>query len=1225
MVSSISKILFSNGINEKIYVEIFSLFYNICKHSDLVESIEEKSLIDILVNELMYIHSFYLDYNNKAFLTILEILTFMSKEKKLKNQIMDSGVILKISFILRDYLDNLNVNVDFNKIEINEIFLESFLSILINLLKSKDIGKLLYDNYFSVLELIKAISLKFILPKSAITKLITVCQYIIDIENVFTRLNETDEDSNIHSTLLISQTYLGSLCDKLSYIDDQLIEKTLKKCIESIDRSENDNNSRTRSSTFSPALSELFYGKITSFYSIINKLSDEKFVIIINEIPVKFEMTCQTLIFILDSLNESEILLNKNERDNEQFLVNITIFSKLLELINAMLKSNKHAKLIENQKDFTFYIHKIYDQGIIDKILIYLKFSKNSQKNLIDECYKFILKLEEYDNERFYKTECIKDYFVCNHKFILQELEKNLSLSNTSKTDNNQNNTFSITYKLFTISSNFIELINIDLSNVFDKLKFFDVINVNVKNFSANEIGIIEEILSKSFKFLTHIKSSQLYKTKYELNSNNQSFHKNFETIFGVSIEELSLLLINLLKFQNLFQNEIKNMKNSIILIINEFHEYDLFCKKIIEEGLLDCLTNLIKLYLSHISEEITYNTSFNLFYCLKIAENYSKYNFFIIKLMDQVVLENLCNCINTLQLFIENDIDFDKYKLIDKSSSIINDDFGYENVLVSSINLIFKIFTKAAKSDKKLCTIMSIYEVKNTTVSLINSLLNFNKSKLEKYEKYINFQDIRDYILLNIELFLIITSDDYDINISKDIAILKQILDFLKINIKYKDLTQMTLKVTNFLISSYLKLNDDNSSKQLKKSYTEPVNVNQIKDISMIVDPYIMIEIINDLLDFYSNNYEITYLTCDLISEFLNLNEDSNVKEFVISIIVNNFDKYSSKQDIIEMFLKGILQMVKKDFKKTKSRSSIIINYDPSSIVYYMSKIYNSNLNKLNDNVLSYIFRIMRQVTKYPNLKTSLINEMFSISKCIENHNNLQKDDEFVLLFSKLFRIVSQNQQVKDRVSTILSNEFVDLINNSCNYIIFLLSKFNKFIENSNVDTELISIQILDDLKSIIVLYSIGSFDNIKLEVISDEILLAFNKIIGDKKLSYHKIFTILLEVINFMCIQSDEIKSKLVANEIPKHLEAFISKNQDNLDPLFDYNSKAVLISMKKKKKEMGDSIISKNTYHSRVSQMHNIGINNIKDYGNSNVKLTELKSENISFLTEEKKVKL
>jgi hypothetical protein len=296
-----------------------------------------------------------------------------------------------------------------------------------------------------------------------------------------------------------------------------------------------------------------------------------------------------------------------------------------------------------------------------------------------------------------------------------------------------------------------------------------------------------------------------------------------------------------------------------------------------------------------------------------------------------------------------------------------------------------------------------------------------------------------------------------------------------------------------------------------------------------------ILIEIINEILSNYDEYIDIIMQLCDLINNIFKISNEIWLKKFMMDVIVNNADKYITKQDYIEIFLNAMYFMIKSD----KS----ILDIDCSSILHYMSKIL---VVKLNYNLIINILKIIKVVSRSKNINTtSNLNEIIKIMKFIEESKQYH-DDDLILLFSQILGYLCVNTSFYKE----LSNQF----------IIFLIEYLNTKPSNSEIHTKL-----LEDLKNISIYFHI--LNETTAHKVSELIYKTFMINFDDKnKKNEMNIF----QIISSLCIQSEQVKIALNELNFNKNLKELLEKDSFN-DTLLEYQAKGCLLNLKLKKNEV------------------------------------------------------
>jgi hypothetical protein len=200
--------------------------------------------------------------------------------------------------------------------------------------------------------------------------------------------------------------------------------------------------------------------------------------------------------------------------------------------------------------------------------------------------------------------------------------------------------------------------------------------------------------------------------------------------------------------------------------------------------------------------------------------ETFANHKFFSCKIVEQTSILNFNSIIeNNLLLCLE--------KISDSSSKNENpEDQEDQNKSYNSE----KIFTIAARQEKKFCTIMGIYGVKETTLSIINFSSN-NSINTIKCPTLVNY--LKEHILLSLELVFILLSDEYNMTFFREPMHIQLIIDFLKTNIKEKNITCLLLKIINLLTLNYggnkktpINFNSNSNSNQRKSLQDDNISV---------------------------------------------------------------------------------------------------------------------------------------------------------------------------------------------------------------------------------------------------------------------------------------------------------------------------------------------------------------------------------------------------------------
>lgn len=1193
------------------------------KQCDIIEAIEEKLLIDHFIGEYDQIYAFYMDTSNKVFELIVEALASFSKEKKLKRQLINSSFFLKTSQLLKSvFLASSEVD-DFNEKIIDHLSL-----IFIGYLKSKDYSKMLYETYYSVLEILKVIPLKVNLSENTFTRLITVYQYIIDIE----RNNSGFDYFTSSSTKLMTTTFFEELLTKTP--EDNL-KSIIKKCLSLIEDQQRRNtvlkhlpakratmSNHHKNSVISQGLQNL------STTNSFERLSLSQLEPIAKEIFSNFESCTQACLNMMESITENDNLNKEFESEEVSALLN-----DLIKMVEVVVAYTKHQKGILKKEGNTklntpqSLLKLLYDSEVVHKALYLLDDKESILKIVMISCSNFIISLEKLDSEMFYKNEKIIDFFVGNFKDIFKDLtQTNLNSSFSNSVSNNLVNTAILNKKAF-IALKAIDNINVEVTVTNNKLNINSFLEIDL----IDDIELAELLIEKLYNFL--IKCSQLASnnsTQMYSNSDKNvrqskvmdivpTFNSNAGAVSSSSFMGCSLstfaerLLIYMKKY--IFTCHSNRIMTTLCNIILIFRKEETFIKELIAGGSHEMLVEVFKIEPENKDLEIYLS---NIYTCMILYEILAQNKFICVKIVDQSSINSFnClteRCFKIIKLASEqNSNSVSRNSKIDLKS---NKSTEYNlNTIVYSENIItciFKVFIQCSKVEKKYCTIMGIYGVKELIVSILGDLKK-NEFTISHTNDLVEPSD-KDFLTIILEFILVILCDEFNLNFFRDPSNIQLIVEFLKNHIKNKVRVLLILKIIN-LLTSNLNLNAVSFGNVVKasKQSTEDSKLT----LKEALDPYKMIEIINDLLDNYSTVFEIGYQTCEFISQFLNINEDQMIKDFLVSIIVNNFEKYSTKLDTVEMFLDSLLTML----KQSRSISS---KYDPTSIVFFISKVCSARDIKLNDSTYFLIFKLIKQIMKLHGIHLSVILELYKLIDCVERIQSLQNDQDIIIIYSRVHKIVcdvSNNLGIRVRLESVL----------------FLIRQINKhllFDKSKTIMPSTINLgylfTLLDEYKSIIATLDFGKISDSQLIPLIEEMVIVYWKMTDIIKLfnkgrfdsNTSKSFNPLLEIMTFCSLHSELMKDKFLDSGLCEAIENLIDGGTENCsNSLLEYQSKALVASLRKKK--TGISVISTEgsiTSKTRSSVSTTLGFQDV-----SSILVSNLEEEIKKFLKEEREVKM
>ena len=210
--------------------------------------------------------------------------------------------------------------------------------------------------------------------------------------------------------------------------------------------------------------------------------------------------------------------------------------------------------------------------------------------------------------------------------------------------------------------------------------------------------------------------------------------------------------------------------------------------------------------------------------------------------------------------------------------------------------------------------------------------------------------------------------------------------------NIKIKEIVLINLKLISIITTQ--------EREALK-------NQSQI-DISLII------EIINEVLSNYDEHLDIIIQLTELIKNIFTSSKETWIRKILIDVIFNNSDKYMSKQEFVELFLTTLYNMIKID--------KAIVEMTCSSIIYYVSKNLNVNLNR---NMITHILKIMKHISFTKSLDfSSFLVDIIKILKLFEQQNGFHSDD-LVILFSEIIG----NFCIHTSFYKEISNEFIGFV----------------------------------------------------------------------------------------------------------------------------------------------------------------------------------------------------
>jgi hypothetical protein len=197
------------------------------------------------------------------------------------------------------------------------------------------------------------------------------------------------------------------------------------------------------------------------------------------------------------------------------------------------------------------------------------------------------------------------------------------------------------------------------------------------------------------------------------------------------------------------------------------------------------------------------------------------------------------------------------------------------------------------------------------------------------------------------LELIFILISDENNLVYFSKGESINIMLKTFKANLKIKEHVLLSLKLINVITTKDVELKVERARERRRtleamgKAKSALIKISSVTaedDVSITYDFTILIEIINEILFTYDEFIDIIMQLCELINNIFKISNEIWLKKFMMSVIVNNADKYLVKQNYIEIFLKTIYQMIKAD----KS----ILDEDSASILYYISKLLSVKLN---------------------------------------------------------------------------------------------------------------------------------------------------------------------------------------------------------------------------------------------------------------------------------------
>lgn len=1167
-ITQLKEVKFSKGLNEKVYFEFLVLFKNIIKSCEFIEAIEDTLFWDHLINECNEIYCFYLDPKNRLIEMITEIIFIFCKEKPLLRIIINSNYPMLLEKIIKNILDS-------SQEELNFKILEMYTGILTAFFKHSEFTKIIYSHNSKALEYLKNLVLNFKISEKCLIKVLTLFKIIVEYENnenlkerimsiIFFRelsmkipsdkedLKNIIEDINLlienpvqdrrnRRTFYDSNSKLLKELSELVKLDRKNAVRKLTKHTQASNL-DSDNLNIKDSTNNSNTNSDIVRMSSTNFNLIDNK--NRKSTLKINENPTlsyQFEKIINNLNNIIDFLTEK----------SGKYAYYSSSFSSGTNISSSSSTNNKQSYEFENEqlsdllKLISLFtreddnIPKVCDNDILDKLInilendLILIYTKGQAINLLD-------KLSEYDYfiESFYKsgkscefilkkfntiTTAFKNNsqseFEKNYVNIITKILSKLSQDQIFIFNNSDYLSFMNIYKVLNeteLEKGAVSNILVILNNIIVK------INTGNTNSNSNNARISNNIESRD---KSHSLASNISTVNNNINPNsNRKINLNYNFLEGNN-SKVSFLLINLWKK---FPTDMRVLEK-IMKILENLYLEEIIIRDFIDSDLLNSINDILT-DLKIDSEGIG-----NIF---EMIDKLMFHRFFASKIIEQRSLYNISNSVN-MNIFNTN--------IVEKGISIL---------------------LKGSKTDKNFVGIMGFFGINDFCIRILNKYMTTCHS----------------HIVKNIsELILILISDENNLRTFALGNNMDIILKAFKIHLKSKEQVLLSLKIVNFITTKdteYSKHEMNRSEKKenlIKKkrdSIYNKLSNNNIK-INVNYDFTILIEIINEILGMYDEFYDIIILLCELINNLFQLSNEIWLKKFLMDVIINNEDKYLSKQEYMEIFLQTLYMMVKSD--------QPILEMDSQSILFFISKLMDT---KLNLTLIIWIIKILKQSTKIKAINNEAhMNEFFKFFDTILKMEYLH-EDELIYYVSLIISALCLN-----------TNFYMD--SKTQIYFVFLLSYISKK-DASNI----LQGKVLEDMKNISVYFLIDHEDSCK--SVAEHLVKLFdiNFQNGNKK-NLMNIF----QITSALCIKSEPLKVAFGEIKFQVKLKELIEKDILQ-DTMLEYQAKGCLVNLKTKKIIEEQSTLKKST----TLKTLNIG-----------VEQTEVNENLVEFLKTEKTIKL
>jgi len=1156
-IFKLKEVKFSKGLNEKIYFEFLVLLKNIIKSCEFLEAVEDTLFLDHLINECNEIYCFYLDPRNRLIEVITEVIFIFCKEKQILKNIVNSNYPMLLEKIIKNIFDS-------GQEDYNDKMMEIYVGILNAFFKNNEFSKLIYSHNSKTLEYIKSIILNFKISEKNLIKLISLFKTIVEYENnksskerimsiIFFRelsmkipIEKEELRNKIEECNLIIENPMQENNPKVSYDNNTKLLKELSDLVKLDRKKALRRLTKNTHKTLNSNMSGENDGEISiknDFYLNLNNLIDSNTVkkssIKINDntnLTYQFDRIINNLgniidllteksgkFSILDNLNSDDINDNNsnNFKDNDIFK---NSHGQNFEFENEQLSDFlKLISIFSREED---NIQKICDNEILEKLInilenkLILTYTKDQTISLLD-------KLSEHECfiETFYKSgkSCeylLRKFSLIGHNFNLNseksEFEKNYLniitkiLSKLSKDKifilNNSdflgfNNIYNILNESnlgkSTVSYILIILNNIITKSINNKLQNSSICNNSLNNGNNNNLRITNtNIISNDSKDkeFPYKKSNSITSNdscsnnKTQLNNtnckNNNILKINFQTFIDGNSAKLSSLLIKLWKK---FPKDIRVLEK-IMKIIENIYLEEIIIRDFIDSDLLISVNDILS------DLKIDSDGIANIF---EMLDKLMFHRYFASKIIEQ---KSLFNISNTVYLNIFN-----------------------TNIVEKGISILLK----GSKTDKNFVGILGFYGINDFCIKILNKYMTTCHSHIVKSVS---------------ELILILISDENNLRTFALGENMDIILKAFKTNLKYRDQVLIFLKIVNYITTKdteyskhEISRNDKKENLIIKKrdSFHNRIQTN-IK-INVNYDFTILIEIINEILSSYDENYDIIMQLCELINNLFQISNEIWLKKFLMDVIINNEDKYLNKQEFIEIFLQTLHLMIKSD----KS----ILDMDSHSILFFISKLMDT---KLNINLIIWIIKIIKQLSKLKSISSeSNMNEFLRILDIIIKMENLH-EDELIYYFSFI-------------ITSLCLNTNFYLNKKSQSYFVFLLYYISKRDANNMLQGK-----ILEEMKNISVYFLIDEESTSHL--IADYLVKLFDI---NLEISNKKNLMNIFQITSALSIKSESLKIAFSLIKLQNKIKDLIEKDVLQ-DTMLEYQAKGCLVNLKIKKNQ-------------------------------------------------------